>query len=51
MGKNKTVILSFARTPFGSFLGNLSKFSASYLGAAAIKGAISRSSASSSDID
>jgi acetyl-CoA C-acetyltransferase len=51
MGKNKTVILSFARTPFGSFLGNLSKFSASYLGAAAIKGAISRSGTSSSDID
>ena len=51
MGKNKTVILSYARTPFGSFLGKLSKLSASHLGAAAIKGAIKRSAISSSDID
>ena len=51
MEKNKTVILSYARTPFGAFLGKLSKLSASYLGAAAIKGAISRSEVKSSDID
>ena len=50
MRKNKTVILAYARTPFGSFLGKLSKLSASNLGAAAIKGAISRSGLSSSDI-
>ena len=40
MEKNKTVILSYARTPFGSFLGKLSKVSASDLGASAIKGVI-----------
>ena len=51
MEKNKTVILSYARTPFGAFLGKLSKLSASYLGAAAIKGAISRSEVRLSDID
>ena len=51
MEKNKTVILSYARTPFGAFLGKLSKLSASYLGAAAIKGAISRSEVKLSDID
>ena len=51
MEKNKTVILSYARTPFGAFLGKLSKLSASYLGAAAIKGAVSRSEVKLSDID
>jgi len=51
MERNKTVILSYARTPFGSFLGKLSKLSASYIGAAAIKGALNRSDISSSDID
>jgi len=51
MEKNKTVILSYARTPFGAFLGKLSKLSASYLGASAIKGAISRSDVKASDID
>ena len=51
MEKNKTVILSYARTPFGAFLGKLSKLSASYLGSAAIKGTISRSDVKTSDID
>ena len=51
MEKNKTVILSYARTPFGSFLGKLSKLSASYLGASAIKEAINRSKIEASDID
>ena len=51
MEKNKTVILSYARTPFGSFLGKLSKLSASYLGASAIKEAINRSKIKASDID
>ena len=51
MKKNKTVILSYARTPFGSFLGKLSKLSASYLGASAIKGAVNRSDINNSHID
>tara|TARA_B100001142_G_scaffold77975_2_gene78732 strand:- start:56 stop:1237 length:1182 start_codon:yes stop_codon:yes gene_type:complete len=51
MKKNKTVILSYARTPFGAFLGKLSKLSASHLGASAIKGAISRSGIKPSYID
>ena len=36
------VIVSFARTPIGSFLGSLSSISSSNLGAIAIKGAISK---------
>jgi len=51
MEKNKTVILSYARTPFGSFLGKFSKLSASYIGAAAIKGALKRADISLSDLD
>ena len=51
MERNKAVILSYARTPFGAFLGKLSKLSASHLGAAAIKGAIKGSKIPSSDID
>tara|TARA_B110000263_G_scaffold219437_1_gene206661 strand:- start:86 stop:1264 length:1179 start_codon:yes stop_codon:yes gene_type:complete len=51
MERNKTVILSYARTPFGSFLGKFSKLSASYIGAAAIKGALNRADISFSDID
>ena len=51
MEKNKTVILSYARTPFGSFLGKLSKVSASHLGASAIKGAIISSEIEPSNID
>lgn len=36
-------IISYARTPIGAFLGRLSEFSATELGAAAIKGLISLS--------
>ena len=36
------VIVSFSRTPIGSFLGGLSSLSASQLGAAAIKGALNK---------
>ena len=42
MKKNNTVIVDYARTPFGSFLGGLSKFSVSELGAFAIKGVIQK---------
>ena len=51
MEKNKTVILSYARTPFGSFLGKLAKFSASYLGAQAIKETVNRAKLDSKLID
>ena len=36
------VILSYARTPMGSFQGSLSGLSATQLGAAAVKGAVER---------
>ena len=39
---NKVVIVSAARTPFGSFLGSLSSLSATQLGSAAIKGAMEK---------
>ena len=51
MEKGKTVILSSARTPFGSFMGKLSKLSASYLGSYAIKDIINRSQIDISNID
>ena len=51
MENNKSVILSYARTPFGSFLGKLSKFSASYLGAQAIMGALKRANLDSNLIN
>ena len=38
----KVVIVSAARTPIGSFMGGLSTVSAPKLGAAAIKGALSK---------
>lgn len=38
----KVVIVAAARTPIGSFMGSLSSLTASYLGAAAIKGALSK---------
>lgn len=40
---HRPVIVSFARTPIGKFLGSLSKVRAPELGAIAVKGAISRS--------
>ncbi|QQX76236.1 MULTISPECIES: acetyl-CoA C-acyltransferase [Aequorivita] len=39
---NKVVIVSAARTPIGSFMGSLSSLTATQLGSAAIKGALSK---------
>jgi acetyl-CoA C-acetyltransferase len=44
------VILSYARTPMGSFQGNLAGASATELGAAAVKAAVSRAGVSPADI-
>ena len=51
MKKNNTVIVDYARTPFGSFLGGLSDFSVSELGAFAIKGVIKKVGIDSQKID
>src|SRR5699024_8925401 len=40
--KKEIVIVSAARTPIGSFLGNLSQISATKLGSIAIKGALAK---------
>lgn len=45
------VFLSFARTPMGSFLGELSSLSATQLGALAVKGALERSGLSPEQIE
>ncbi len=45
------VIVSFARTPIGSFMGSLSSVIASKLGAIAIKGAINKSNIDASMVD
>lgn len=42
MKKNKVVIVSYARTPMGSFMGSLSKIPAPQLGAYAISGALKK---------
>jgi acetyl-CoA C-acetyltransferase len=42
MSQDPTVILSYARTPMGSFQGNLSGVTATELGAAAVKAAVER---------
>lgn len=47
----KTVILSAARTPVGSFLGKLSALSAPALGAAAIRGALEKAGVKPSDVE
>jgi len=47
----KVVIVAAARTPIGSFLGALSKVSASKLGATAIKGALNQIKLSPSIVD
>ena len=46
----KTVIVGVRRTPFGSFLGGLSNFSAPQLGAIAAKGALQSSNCEASEI-
>lgn len=45
------VIVSYARTPIGSFCGSLSKCSATFLGASAIKAAVDRAGVLSDEID
>ncbi len=47
----KTVILSGARTPIGSFLGSLSSIPATSLGALAIKASVAKSQIDVNDID
>jgi acetyl-CoA C-acetyltransferase len=51
LADNDVCIISVARTPFGSFMGNLSSLSAIQLGAEAVKGAIARSGLKASDIE
>ncbi|GAA0674275.1 acetyl-CoA C-acetyltransferase [Sphingomonas insulae] len=51
MSTDPVVILGYARTPMGSFQGTLSGASATELGAAAVKGAVERSSASAAAIE
>ncbi|KAG5190778.1 acetyl-CoA acetyltransferase [Tribonema minus] len=48
---NDVVILSFARTPIGNFMGGLSSLSATQLGAAAVKEAIRRACVDPDEVD
>ena len=47
----KVVIVSYARTPIGSFMGKLSSVPATRLGAIAIKGALDKISLDTNHID
>jgi len=51
MTADPIVILSYARTPMGSFQGSLSGATATDLGAAAVKAAVERAGVAASDID
>ena len=51
MTADPVVILSYARTPMGSFQGSLSGASATELGAAAVKGAVERAGIAGSDVE
>ena len=51
MTSDPVVILSYARTPMGSFQGSLSGASATELGAAAVRGAVDRAGIGGEDID
>ena len=51
MTTDPVVILSYARTPMGSFQGSLAGASATQLGATAVKGAVDRSGVSAADIE
>ncbi len=51
MTTDPVVILSYARTPIGSFQGSLAGASATELGAAAVKGAVDRAGVAAADID
>ena len=51
IGRSDVVLLEGVRTPFGSFGGSLSRFSATELGIIAAKGAISKSGLPAEDVD
>jgi acetyl-CoA C-acetyltransferase len=51
MTSDPVVFLSFARTPMGSFLGELSSLKATELGAIAVRGAVERSGINPDQID
>ncbi|MDE0879449.1 MAG: acetyl-CoA C-acyltransferase [Sphingomonas bacterium] len=51
MTADPVVILSYARTPMGSFQGSLSGASATDLGAAAVRGAVERAGISGADVE
>jgi acetyl-CoA C-acetyltransferase len=51
MATDPIVILSYARTPMGSFQGSLAGASATELGAAAVKAAVERSGVSGEEVD
>lgn len=51
MSTDPIVILSYARTPMGSFAGTLAGASATHLGATAVKGAVDRAGVSAADIE
>jgi acetyl-CoA C-acetyltransferase len=51
MATDPVVILSYARTPIGSFQGSLAGASATQLGAAAVRGAVDRAGVSAADIE
>jgi acetyl-CoA C-acetyltransferase len=50
MATDPVVILSYARTPMGSFQGSLAGATATELGAAAVKGAVERAGVSAGDV-
>lgn len=51
MNMNKVVIVSYARTPIGSFLGKLSSIPATQLGSVAIKGALDKINLAASAVE
>jgi len=51
MATDPVVILSYARTPMGSFQGSLAGLKATELGAAAVKGAVERAGVSPDQVD
>src|ERR1044072_3788679 len=51
MATDPVVILSYARTPMGSFQGSLAGVGATQLGAAAVKAAVERAGVAQEDIE
>lgn len=51
MAADPVVILSYARTPMGSFQGSLAGASATHLGATAVKAAVERAGVAGSDVE